>query len=50
MHSLSHGLRIDGNGRAQHIDFLSMKRNVENDIVEIGEINGIFRLRYRTIV
>ena len=25
MHSLSHGLRIDGNGRAQHIDFLSMK-------------------------
>ena len=21
MHSLSHGLRIDGNGRAQHIDF-----------------------------
>ena len=42
MNSLSHGLGIIGNGIAQHINFKKYERNVENDIIEMGEKNGIF--------
>ena len=37
MKSLSHGLGIVGNGIAQHINFKKYERNVENDIIEMGE-------------
>ena len=42
MKGLSHGLGINGNGIAQHIGFKKYERNVENDIIEMGEKNGIF--------
>ena len=42
MNSLSHGLGIVGNGIAQHINFKKYERNVENDIIEMGEKMAYF--------
>ena len=42
MNSLSHGLGIIGNGNAQHIVFKKYDRNVENDIIEMGEKMAYF--------